>query len=134
MLEYISSSIFISLYIVWEEIRSTRVIIFLFLAEIISFRCRHLFSNMSMDFSADAIAFFVSGIILLKKASESDNWLTFSPLSSKDLVMATLRDLYCSCKLRRSSIFFSNTCFDIHNSSFSSLNEVSQLLVIGFIF
>ncbi|CAI2196669.1 20118_t:CDS:1, partial [Funneliformis geosporum] len=40
---------------------------------------------MSMDFSADEIAFFVSGIILLNKATESDNWLTFSPLSSKDL-------------------------------------------------
>src|SRR5438046_10452056 len=83
-----------------------------------------------MDFSADAIAFFVSGIILLKKATESDNWVTFPPLSSKDLVMATSRDLYCSCKSRSSSIFFSNTCFDIHNPSFSFLNKFSQSLVI----
>src|SRR2546423_1788512 len=60
-----------------------------------------------MDFSADAIAFLVSGIILLKKATESDNWVTFPLLSSKDLVMATSRDLYCSCKSRSSSIFFS---------------------------
>src|SRR3954469_20506847 len=77
MLEYIFGSISISLYFMWEEIRSTRVIIFLSLAEIISSRCRHLFSNILMDFSADAIAFFVSGIILLKKATESDNWVTF---------------------------------------------------------
>src|SRR5687768_542625 len=89
----IFSVLSISLYFMWEEIRSTRVIIFLSLAEIISSRYWHLFSNMSMDFSADAIAFFVSGIILLKKATESDNWVTFSPLSSKDLVMATSRDL-----------------------------------------
>ena len=38
-----------------------------------------------MDFSADAIAFLVSGIILLKKATDSDNWVTFPLLSSKDL-------------------------------------------------
>src|SRR3954471_20678559 len=107
---------------------------FLSLTEIISSRFRHLFSNRSMDFSADAMAFLVSGIILLKKATESDNWVTFPPLSSKDLVMAISQDLYCSCKSRSSSIFFSNTCFDIRNSSFSCLNEVSQSLVIGFIF
>ncbi|CAI2181291.1 16199_t:CDS:2, partial [Funneliformis geosporum] len=41
--------------------------------EIISFRFWHLFSNRSMDFSADAMAFLVSGIILMKKATESDN-------------------------------------------------------------
>src|SRR5688572_7639300 len=66
-------------------------------SRIISFRFWHLFSNMSINFLADAIVFFVSGIILLKKATEFDNWVTFLPLFSKDLVMTTSRDLYCSC-------------------------------------
>ncbi|CAI2187660.1 13074_t:CDS:2, partial [Funneliformis geosporum] len=58
-------------------------------AEIISSRYRHLSSSMSIDFSADAIAFFVLGIILFKKDTKFNNWVTFSPLSSKDLIIAT---------------------------------------------
>ncbi|CAI2195975.1 18383_t:CDS:1, partial [Funneliformis geosporum] len=57
--------------------------------EIISSRYQHLSSSMSIDFSADTMAFFVSGIILFKKDTEFDNWMTFPPLSFKNLIIVT---------------------------------------------